>query len=166
MRVTANTFPNSLVDQLSSLTQRQNKLQNQAATGQLVTLPEDDPVAMRRVLDMQAEGKAVGQYQRNIDRHKELATATFDVMKGLKQISDRVREISISADGLKSQDELNIDAKEVTELLKQAVQELNTTNRGDYLFGGTLSDRPPYVLATDANGNGTGVTYQGNTTLA
>jgi len=36
MRVTANTFPNSLLQQLTSLTQRQNKLQTQAATGQIV----------------------------------------------------------------------------------------------------------------------------------
>ena len=166
MRVTSNTFPSSLLDQLGSLTQRQNKLQTQAATGQLVSLPEDDPVAVRRTLDMQGEGKAVAQYQRNIDRHKELATASFDVMKGLKKISDRSREISISADGLKSPEELKIYAKEITESIQQAVQELNTPNRGDYLFGGTLSNQPPYVVTTDANGNVTSVTYQGNTTLA
>jgi flagellar hook-associated protein 3 FlgL len=166
MRVTANTFPNSLIEQLNSLSQRQNKLQNQAATGQRVQLPEDDPVAMRRVLDMQAEGKTVGQYQRNIARHQELANATFSVMKALKSVSDRAREISISADGLKSQDELTIYAKELTELIKSAVQSVNAKNRGDYLFSGTLSDQPPFVLTTDASGNVTGVTYQGNTTLA
>lgn len=166
MRVTANTFPNSLIDQLNSLSQRQNKLQNQAATGQRVQLPEDDPVAMRRVLDMQAEGKTVSQYQRNIARHQDLANATFSVMKALKTVSDRAREISISADGLKSQDELTIDAKEVTELIKSAVQSANTQNSGDYLFSGTLSNQPPFVLTTDANGNVTSVTYQGNTTLA
>ena len=166
MRVTANTFPNSLIDQLNSLSQRQNKLQTQAATGQLIRLPEDDPVAMRRVLDMQAESKTVGQYQRNIARHQELATATFDVMKGVKTISDRVREISISADGLKSQPELTLYAKEVTELIKQGVQEMNSKNRGDYLFAGTASDQLPFAMTTDANGNVTGVTYQGNTTLA
>ena len=43
MRVTANTFPNNLLDELTSLSQRQNKLQTQAASGQLVRLPEDDP---------------------------------------------------------------------------------------------------------------------------
>ena len=166
MRVTANTFPNSLINQLNSLSQRQNKLQNQAATGQRVQLPEDDPIAMRRVLDLQAEDKTVNQYQRNIARHQELANATFSVMKALKSVSDRAREISISADGLKSQDELDIYAKEVTELIKSAVQSVNTQNRGDYLFSGTLSDQPPFVLTTDANGNVTGVTYQGNTTLA
>jgi flagellar hook-associated protein 3 FlgL len=87
-------------------------------------------------------------------------------MKALKSVSDRTREISISADGLKSQDELTIYAKEVTELIKSAVQSANTQNRGDYLFSGTLSDQPPFVLTTDANGNVTSVTYQGNTTLA
>ena len=166
MRVTSNTFPNSLVTQLTSLTVRQNTLQNQAATGQRVRLPEDAPVAMRRVLDMQAEGKTVGQYQRNIARHQELASSSFNAMKSLKGISDRAREIAISADGLKSQDELNIYAKELTELIKTAVQASNSKNRGDYIFSGTISDQPPYVLTTDVDGNVTGVTYQGNTDLA
>ena len=48
MRVTANTFPNSLLNQLSSLATRQNRLQNQAATGQRVQFPEDDPGIRRR----------------------------------------------------------------------------------------------------------------------
>ena len=54
MRVTANIFPDSLVNQLAKLTIRQNRLQNQVATGQRIELPEDDPSAMRRVLDLQA----------------------------------------------------------------------------------------------------------------
>ena len=165
MRVTANTFPNSLLQQLTSLGQRQAKLQNQAATGQRVRSPEDDPVAMRRILGLQAEGKAVGQYQRNIERHQELAAASFTGIKALKNISDRAREISISADGLKSRSDLNLYAKELTERIKTAVQTANTQNRGDYLFSGTLSDLPPFVMTTDASGNVTSVTYQGNTTL-
>jgi len=166
MRVTANTFPNSLLSQLTSLNQRQNRLQSQAATGQRVRLPEDDPVAMRRVLDLQAESKTVAQYERNIARHEELANASFGVIKGLKQVSDRAREISISADNLKSPTELKLYAKELTELIKQAVQAANSKNRGDYIFAGTKIDQPPYVMTTDAEGTVTGVSYQGNTSLA
>ena len=166
MRVTANTFPNSLVQQLNSLSQRQNKLQNQAATGQRVQSPEDDPVAMRRVLDLQAEGKAVGQYERNIARHQEVAAATFSAMKSLKTVSDRAREVAIAAVGITSQDELNIYARQITEKIKSAVQSVNEKNQGDYLFSGTLSNQPPFVMTTDANGNVTSETYQGNTTLA
>ncbi len=166
MRVTANTFPNSLLNQLGSLSQRQNKLQQQAATGQKVALPEDDPVAMRRVLDMQSENTSNAQYQRNIARHQEVASAGFGAIKSLKSISDRAREIAISADKLKSPAELKIYAKEVTELIKQAAQLGNTKNRGDYLFAGTLVDQPPFVVTTDADGVVTDVSYQGNTTVA
>src|SRR5689334_2642803 len=146
MRVTANTFPNSLLNQLSSLNQRQNKLQTQAATGQRVALPEDDPVAMRRVLDMQGENTAIAQYQRNIARHQELAGATYGALQSLSSISDRAREIAIAADKLKSPAELKIYGKEVTELIKQAVQVANIKNRGDYLFAGTLTDQLPFAL--------------------
>ena len=165
MRVTANTFPNRLLSQLGSLSQRQNKLQTQAATGQRIQLPEDDPVAMRRVLDLQAEGKTVAQFQRNIARQQELANASFGVIKGIKKVSDRSREIAVAVDGLKSPESMVLYGKEVTELIKQAVQAANTRNRGDYLFAGTKTDQPPFVLTEDGNGVVTGVTYQGNATL-
>ena len=66
MRVTSNTFSNRLLDQLGDLATRQAKLQAQAATGQRVQLPEDDPVAMRRVLELQAEASSLNQYSDNI----------------------------------------------------------------------------------------------------
>lgn len=166
MRVTSNTFPNTLLNQLSSLGVRQTRLQTQAATGQRIQNAEDDPVAMRRVLDLQAESGGVTQYQRNIARQQELAQASYTSIKSLKTISDRAGEIATLADGLKSPQELNAYATEVTEMIKQAAQLMNTTNRGDYIFGGTIADRPPYVVTTDANGQVTSVTYQGNTTVS
>ena len=166
MRVTANTFTDSLITQLNQLSVRQNRYQTQAATGQRVQLPEDDPVAMRRVLSLQAEGKSEAQYQNNIARQQELANSSFHAIKGLKAVSDRARELSISADSLKSPGELALYGKEVTELIKQAVQAANSKNRGDSLFAGTKNDQPPFVVTLDGNGVVTGVTYQGNTSIA
>lgn len=166
MRVTANTFPNSLVDQLNRLAVRQNNLQSQAATGQRITLPEDDPAAMRRVLDLQTEARSVSQYQGNIDRHRELATASYAGMSGLKKISDRASEIATLADGLKSPDELAAYAAELNEMIKQGVDVANSKNRGDYIFAGTKSDQPPFNATTDANGQVTAVVYDGNANLA
>src|SRR5437016_569560 len=166
MRVTANSFPDTLATQLSSLTARQARLQNQAATGQRIQSPEDDPAALQRVLALQAESSSVGQYQRNIARQQELAQATFGSVKALKTISDRANEIATLADGLKSPQELLAYAAEITQLIEQSAQVMNATNRGDYLFAGTRADQPPFVVATGANGQVTGVTYQGNTALA
>ena len=166
MRVTANTFANGLVDQLNRLAIRQNRLQNQAATGQRVTLPEDDPTAMRRVLDLQTEARSVSQYQGNIDRHKELAGASYSGMSALKKISDRASEIATLADGLSSPEELAAYAAELNEMIKEGVQVANTKNRGDYIFAGTRTDQPPFTTSTDANGHVTAVVYEGNTDLA
>ncbi|HEY0455758.1 MAG TPA: flagellar hook-associated protein FlgL [Verrucomicrobiae bacterium] len=166
MRVSSNSFPDSLVDQLARLTARQNRLQMQAATGQRIQLPEDDPAAMQRVLQLQAESSSLAQYQQNIGSLKDTAVATYDLMKGLQTTSDRANEIAVLADGTKSPDDLKAYATQVTQLIKQAVAQANGQFHGNYLLGGTKNDQPPFVIATDANGNVTGVTYQGNTSLA
>lgn len=166
MRITTNTFPNSLVDQLGQLNQRQYRLQNQATTGQRITNPEDDPAAMQRVLSLETESKAVAQYQRNAAVLKEKAQATYQVVKDLKTTSDRAGELSVLATGTRSSDDLMAYAKETKELILQAVQAANSKFRGDYLLSGTLSDRPPFVVETDADGYVTRVTYQGNESVA
>jgi flagellar hook-associated protein 3 FlgL len=167
MRVTANTFPNSLIDQLGILATRQNRLQSQAATGQRIQLPEDDPTAMRRVLDLKAEGKTLAQYQRNISILKEFASASYNAMSAIKHISDRAGEIATLADGTKSPDQLKTYAIEINQMLMQSVELSNSKHRGDYIFGGTQTDRPPFELApADADGLARSVAYQGNTTLS
>jgi len=162
MRVTTNSFPNRLIDQLGALAARQARLQNQAATGQRIALPEDDPRAMRRVLDMQNEAKTLDQFASNIGQIKEATTASYSSMRSLKKLSDRASEIALLADGLKPQSTLNIYASEINQILEEAVQTANTRHRGDYLFAGTRTDQPPFVLEKNADGLITGVTYGGN----
>src|SRR5687767_11899369 len=157
MRVTANTFPNTLVDQLGQLTVRQNRLQAQAATGQRIRLPEDDPTAMRRVLDLQASAKTESQFRENISRLRETAQANYGLLRDLKNVSDRAGEIAVLSDGTKPVAQLQLYAVEITQLIKQAVQIANTQFRDSYLLSGTRTDQPPFVMATDANGNVTSV---------
>jgi flagellar hook-associated protein 3 FlgL len=162
MRVTANSFPDRLINQLGDLASRQAKLQNQAATGQRVQLPEDDPRAMRRVLDIQAEAGRLDQFSSNIGKLQDASTASYTAIKSLKTMNDRASELATLADGLKSPEEMRIYAQEVNQILEQALQTANTKHRGDYLFAGTRVDQPPYSVTKDANGNITGVTYNGN----
>ncbi len=166
MRITASSFPETLVNQLDRLSSRQNRLQNQAATGQRIQFPSDDPGAVRRVLDMQSELSTAAQYQSNIAREKDLAAASFASMKALKQVTDRAGEIATLADGVKSKDQLQTYAKEIAELISHAVQIANAKHQGDFLFAGTQTDKPPFQATYDADGNITGVTYAGNQTVA
>lgn len=115
---------------------------------------------------MESETKTIAQYKSNISSQQELASVSFNAVKGLKKIVDRAGEIATLADGLKSPQQLSIYGKEVAELVKQALQLTNTKNRGDYIFSGTKTDQQPFTATFDASQNITGVTYQGNTTSA
>jgi flagellar hook-associated protein 3 FlgL len=162
MRITSNTFSDRLISQLGDLASRQTRLQTQAATGQRIERPEDDPNAMRRVLEMQADASSLNQYSSNIARLKDATTISYSAMRSLKAVNDRAGEIATSADGLKSPQELNILANEIDTRLEDALKNANTKHNGDYLFGGTKNGAPPFVAVRDANGKITAVNYVGN----
>lgn len=166
MRVTGSMFSESLVGQLARLATRQNKLQEQAATGQRISRPEDDPGAMRRVLDLQTEARGVEQHRKNLGALKEQASVSYSAMAALKRISDRAGEIAVLADGTKSPEDLRNYATEVTQLIQQAAQLANTKHRGDYVFAGTKSDQPAFAVSTNSSGQVTAVAYQGNASVA
>jgi flagellar hook-associated protein 3 FlgL len=162
MRIAFNSFPNSLTSQLAALTAKQTRLQNQAATGKRFSQLEDDPAAMRQVLDLQTQDSQIAQYRKNIASLQTDATSSYTAMSSLGKVSSRAGDIATLADGTRSPKELSAYATEVTQLIQQGVQYMNSTGQGGYLFGGTQTAQPPYVAATDANGNVTSVTYQGN----
>jgi len=166
MRVTSNTFPNLLTGQLALLAQRQGQLQNQAATGQRIQNPEDDPTAMRRVLDLQNEAVGISQYRSNIQRLQEYSQVNYGVVRSIKGLVDRGSEIATLADATRPQDELDIYANEIDQLLHQGLQYVNAQHRGDYLFAGTRSNTPPYAAVLDANGQVASISYHGNNELA
>lgn len=166
MRVPSNAFPTSLVQQLNTLNNRQNRLQSQAATGQKLQWAADDPAAMQRALDLQQASRTNTQYGKNISFLQERTTATVSSVRSLNTLLDRANEIAILADDTKSPDQLRHYATEIDQLIRQAVQTGNSRHRDEYLFAGTRSDQPPFVLGEDADGNVQTVTYQGNSDVA
>jgi flagellar hook-associated protein 3 FlgL len=162
MRIAFSTFPNSLTGQLATLSARQNRLQNQAATGKRISQLEDEPATMRQVLDLQVQNSQTAQYRKNIASLQSQATSSYNAISSLKDISARAGELATLADGTRSPQELKAYATEVTQLIQQGVQLMNSTSQGSYLFGGTQTSQPPFTATTDADGNVTGVTYQGN----
>jgi flagellar hook-associated protein 3 FlgL len=166
MRIASNTFNNQFLNQINLLKTQQLQLQNEASTGLKLSLPEDNPSAMGQVLNLQTDAAATTQYQSNISQLQETATASYNVINGLKTISDRAGEIATLADGTKSPQDLANYATEVGQLVQQALQLANTKDQGNYLLSGTLSSTAPFTATTDASGNVTGVTYNGNTDVA
>jgi flagellar hook-associated protein 3 FlgL len=166
MRITANSFPNNLVNHLQRLTSQVATLQNQTATGQRITQPSDDPAAAVRVLNFQAERSRIAQYQRNAQRAQDIVNATVAQVRNLLDVSDRASEIvTLSSDVLGPEAHATY-AAEINELVEQSLVAANTNFNDEPLFGGTTANARPFVAVRDANGRITSVTYNGSTTSA
>jgi flagellar hook-associated protein 3 FlgL len=166
MRVAGTSYTDSMVAQMNLLAAQQYKLQQQAATGQRIQAPSDDPAGMQQALGLQAESSNVSQYSENIAALQARSNAGYSVLQQLQTISNRVGEIATQVDGTTADQAMQSYAAEVTQLIQQAAQLVNTKDNGQYLFGGTASGQQPFTVTTDANGNVTAVTYQGNTSVA
>ncbi len=165
MRVASNSFSDSLVRQLNNLNSKQARLQLQASTGKRLRTADDDPTTAGHVLDLQTSTARTEQFRKNLEYQTEIATASMNGIKGLKQISDRASEIATLADGTKSPDELHHYAAELDQLIKQGLQWANSKYDGNALFGGTQTGRAPFA-ATETNGTITAIDYQGDANLS
>jgi flagellar hook-associated protein 3 FlgL len=168
MLITANAFTNSLVTQLGQLTTRQATLQSEVSSGLSVAAPSDNPEAMESTLDYQSQNAAQTQYSSNITTLQARATTVSTVLQSMQSLISKATEISTEAGGPNiSSSEMSNYASQVNQLINQAAQLVNTKDpaTGQYLFGGTASSQAPFTAATDANGEVTGVTYNGNSSV-
>jgi flagellar hook-associated protein 3 FlgL len=161
MRVPSSTFSDSVAIQLQKLFARQTILQSQIATGQRITNAADDPTAMARVLNLESQKQEIQQFVRNEGRAMQISQASFGGLSGLKTISDRAGELGILGAGVTSSDSYQAYSAELNQMIEEAVQTANTRLGGEYLFGGTKTDTPPFEATRDASGNITSVTYNG-----
>jgi flagellar hook-associated protein 3 FlgL len=161
MRVPSSTFSDSVAIQLQKLFARQTILQSQIATGQRITNAADDPTAMARVLNLESQKQEIQQFVRNEGRAMQISQASFGGLSGLKTISDRAGELGILGAGVTSSDSYQAYSAELNQMIEEAVQTANTRLGGEYLFGGTKTDTPPFEATRDASGIITSVTYNG-----
>lgn len=164
MRVATNSASEAVLTQLTKLSLRQAQLQTQAATGQRIFQPEDDPAAVGRILGLETERRQINQFQSNATRALEISQSSYAGIQEMKKISDRAGELVTLGAGAASPDAFKAYAKEVNQLIEQAVQIGNTKFRNDYLFAGTAVTTQPYDDSNrDASGNLLTVSFAGNT---
>jgi flagellar hook-associated protein 3 FlgL len=164
MRISSSLVTNNLISQMNQLQGRQVQLQNQTTTGLKVSLPEDDPAAVAQVLALQTQAAANAQYQSNITQLQSAATTAASAMNSLQTITEQAGTIATEAGGVNSSTQLANYATQVGNLIQEALQAANTKDaQGKYIFGGTINNQPPFAATTDASGNVTAVTYNGNT---
>lgn len=161
MRITSNSFPTSLIAQLQRLTGKVATLQNQAATGQRITQPSDDPAAAVRVLNFQAERARLAQYQRNAGRAGDIVNASVAQVRNLVDISNRATEVMALSSDVNGAEGNRLYGTEINQLLEQSLVSANARFNDEPLFGGTTANAQPFVATRDGSGQITAITYTG-----
>lgn len=155
MRVTSNTFPDTLLGHLQRTTKDMNMLNEQVSTGQRISQVSQDSASANRILDMQEEKGRITQFSKNAARAQNINSTTISQLQNFIQISDRMGELGTLADGLKGPDGLKAYSEEIDELVQHAMQSANAKFNGEYIFGGINTGDEPFKIVEieDAEGN-------------
>ncbi len=118
--------------------------QQQLSSGVRLVRPSIDPIATRRVLDVENLLRKNSQYTQNIDRATTNLNFSDTVLTGLKDIVERANQIILS--NLQtpfSDSQRQTAALEVSELLRQAANLGNSTLEGRFIFAGQSTASSP-----------------------
>jgi len=159
MRVNPNPYPDLIA--AVGLTQQQiNTDLQEISSGQSVNVPSDNPAAAAALTQNADQTSSADQFLRSIGSVQgELQNADSTLNSVVTALQ---RAISLAVEGatgtLNSADRASI-ATEVQGLQSQLLSLANLSYQGSYVFAGTASQAPPYVLDSTSS---SGVTYVGN----
>ena len=162
MRVTFNSFPDTLLGRIQSLGSEQNKALTQLSTGQRIAAPSDDAPAMQRILNLRTEKKQNQQFHRNATDGLERSKVSFSSLEQIKDLLVRSSELAAGINGASSEQEYFAKSSEIGQLIEQGLNVANTKLRGSYLFAADAPENPAFTATRDSNGKITSIAYAGS----
>ncbi len=124
-----------------------SRTQMQLSSGKRILAPADDPTGATRVMELDAFMNRVAQYQRNIDAAETRLRREEEVLTGMVNGLQRVRELAVQGlnDTNTGADRRAI-ALEVRQHLEALLALANETDaNGEYLFSGYRTGTAPFV---------------------
>lgn len=129
-------------------------LQVMAASGKQVNRPSDNPADMQRILRLRQSLTQFDQYDRNIGRGLGMLSVAETSLGDANKIFQRLKQIAVDgADGATPSSARVALAEEVVALRNQLLQVANVQFDGQYVFSGTLTDKPAYTGLGTYGGN-------------
>lgn len=144
-RVSENSGSASVEFALSKAKTKLEDLQMKGTSLKRMVKPSDDPSGNIELLQMKAQTKAIGQYQKNSNIAKTILEYTENAVKELTEIMNKVKEIAVgqSSDLFNKDTRLSI-SKEVEQLRKQVMGIGNRKLGNRYIFSGHKTETRPF----------------------
>jgi flagellar hook-associated protein 3 FlgL len=162
MSQTLNNVYNDVSFALHLHSEAMARLQEQMATGSRINRASDSPSDAYKVLELSSQKNALENF---IDRISEVSGTLqlssgviADAMSELAEVRTRMTQIT---NGIYTQEQRERAAEGIDDILEHIASLANTKYINQYIFAGSDTDSPPYVIER-TNGQITAVTYQGS----
>ena len=159
--ITSRISSNILSSRIASdIVQKQNelaKVQGQISSGKRVSTPSDDPAQAGHIVKMHEAEKQLEQYQRNASSAESQLTLEESALTGTANILMNLRDLALRANnGLTDDYTRAAHNAEVKLSLDELYDVANARDSfGNYLFGGSNNQTPPFSASTPVTYNGT-----------
>ena len=149
MRVTESAISSNYLSNVNQAREKIVNLQAQIASGKRVLKPSDDPLATNSILRLRASLQDNEQYSKNVVDGSIIAQSTSSALDAVASLFIDLKETVTRASNPAVVSEFATFAAQVDQVLSQVLASANTKFNGKYLFGGTQTTDPPYVLSAD-----------------
>lgn len=149
MRVTNGMLVTNTIRNISNNTKRLSEASERQSTQCKISLPSDDPVVATNAVKYRNYVSTVEQYEDNATNALSWMDVTEGALSDLNDVVQEIRDKTVqAANGTYSASELEDIATEVEELKQSAIDILNTSYSGRYVFAGYNSETAPYAETT------------------
>jgi flagellar hook-associated protein 3 FlgL len=167
MRVTTEMQSQQALLNVQASYGRLTQLQNQITSGNQINSASDNPTGMVQILQNNAQNNQLTTYLSTIQSASNVLQSSVSALQNVQTtLTSAITAAQTAANASTSSSSYSSLAAQVNTALNEIVGLANTQlSDGTYIFGGTASNKSPFtVTSTDANGQTTGVAYQGNQT--
>ncbi len=124
---------------------RISRLQEQIVSGKRINRASDDPGGTEAIISLRTSQSEIDQFGRNADTASRKLTAADDTLSGYRNVLDRIRTLFAQGISDTTTDEARgFIAVEIEALRTSILRIANTEQNGEFIFGGTRQDTPPF----------------------
>ncbi|MFL2095775.1 flagellar hook-associated protein FlgL [Marinilactibacillus psychrotolerans] len=164
MRITNSLMSKNFMRNLNNNMKSVYKYQEQLSTMEQVSRPSDDPLKVSKVLDLNNEIKQNEEYKSTINDSIDFTNAQDSALANATNSMQRIYTLAQqAANGTYNDQDRDTIKTEVENEIDTLMDSLNTSFGGRYIFAGNNTTTKPFEKTVDAEGNFTGIKYNGTT---
>ena len=150
-RVTDASINDRLVKQIAEQRQRIAIAQEQVASGKRINRPSDDPLGAAAVIEIRSSQTSLNQFVRSATAANNTLTTADGALDSYQHVLDTIQtRLAQGNSDLLSDNGRKAIASELDGLQQTILNIANQRSNGQYVFGGTRQDAPPYDPTTAA----------------